>query len=174
MGLPIVALLLVACSTGADELEPIERPRGKYAELLAVADRWREAVLEKRTEELVDYALPEDREVIRGDLNDSTSTLYGVLYAGPERDLLKKVEVETMLIPHQELEEYGMGTTVCFISPEVKRPSWPISTEELTALSGMQGVFCIFAIRAEACEGCREERWYVTYSFADVEEGDEE
>jgi len=159
LALALVPLVLATCGASSSRFEPILEPTAEYAELQLLADRWKRAVSSKATDELASYALLESREVVERALSDKGSTLYEALYGTRAQHLLQKAGVKTLLIPHEDLVEHGMGTTVCFFDPMQQAPSWPISREELRELSRELGVLCIFTFRAD-------QQWYVSYEFA--------
>lgn len=158
------SLLLVACGARAEGFEPLQRPSGEYADLGSLAEKWRTAVANRQTDDVVGYALPEAREVVRRDLGDPASPLYEALYGTRTHDLLQNPGLRMLLIPHKDLVQHGMGTTVCFLDPSQQEPPWPVSREGLNALSRQSGALCIFMFRAD-------QRWYSSYEFAYPEDG---
>lgn len=160
----LVPLLVFACTARAGGFEPLERPAEEYSQLQTVAREWKDAVSRRRTGALVDYALPEAREVVQRDLEDPTTPLYNTLYGMKLSRLFQEKDLETLLIPHPDLKRHGMGTSVCFVDPTTPRPSWPISRETLNAFSREPGTFCIFGFRADG-------RWYISYEFAHPDNG---
>lgn len=158
------SLLLAACDARANEFEPLKKPGGEYADLGPIAETWRAAVAHRQTDDVVRHALPEAQDVVRQALDDPTSSLHRALYGTRARDLLQKPGLKTLLIPHKDLVQHGMGTTACFLDPSQQEPSWPVSREGLNALSREPGALCIFMFRAD-------QRWFVSYEFAYPDEG---
>lgn len=162
--LAISTTLLVACGVRADGFKPINQPTGEYADLNKVANTWRNAVSLRKTADVAAYALPEARDGVARALNNKGASLRGALYGERTQQLLQNPKLRTLLIPHDDLAEHGMGTSVCFVGPKQQEPSWPISRDELSEFSRKMDVLCIFAFRAD-------QRWYVSYEFANPGEG---
>lgn len=160
----LASLVFIACNARANGFEPLDKPSKEYAELEAVMKHWRDAVSRKATDVVISHALPEAREVVERALNDKTSSLYLALYGTRTQNFLQNPAVRTLLIPHKDLADHGMGTTACFLGPNQQQPPWPISRDDLREFSREPGVFCIFAFRADR-------RWYVSYEFGNPEEG---
>ncbi len=135
-----------------------------------MADRWRTAVLQKDANEIAKTALPEHRESVIEALSDSTSELHMTLYGKRIQGILAEPEVETLLIREKVIAGFRVGTRVCFVVPEEKKPSWPLSGEGMAAFSREEEVFCITASRTDA-KG--EEGWYFSYLFMYPYEGEE-
>jgi hypothetical protein len=157
-------LLASWCGARADGFAPLRQLDGEYRELAELAVSWSAAVASQQTAAVVGYALPEAQGLVKSELGDPTSSLHEALYSSGTRNLLQDPKRKTLIIPHEDLVEYGQGTTICFLAADHREPSWPVSREGLNALSREPGALCIFTFRAE------ERRWFVSYDFAHQDE----
>lgn len=76
LGLLISCWIILAQANALTNDEIVSGNSPLYKELMPVAIKWKNAVLNKDIKALIDCALPEDREYIAPKLKDENSKLY--------------------------------------------------------------------------------------------------
>ena len=91
-----------------DELVPQNSPL--YNELMPVATKWKNAVLNRDVKALLDYASPEDRKYIAPKLKDKKSALYNGLFGEKNSfcEILRRARrLKIVLIKHLKKQDKG-------------------------------------------------------------------
>ncbi len=146
---------------GLADDEVVLRNSPLYKELMPVAAKWKDAVLNRNVKVLLDYASPEDRKYIAPKLKDKKSTLYNGLFG--EKDsfygVLKRARrLKIVLIKHEGLEEAGQGVSIFYYDADKIRLEFPLSIEEKQKLYDSGKIIEVFFFK----EGGK---WFTSYEF---------
>ena len=141
--------------------EVISRNSPLYKEIRTVATEWKNAVLNRDVNVLLDYASPEDRKYIAPKLKDKKSTLYKCLFG--EKDsfyetLRKASRLKIVLIKHEGLEEFGQGVSIFYYDEEEIKLEFPLISEEAQKLLDRRKIVEVFFYKDAG-------KWFTSYEF---------
>lgn len=159
--------LLISCwillpqpnALGNDEI--VSRRSPLYSELMPVAIKWKNAVLNKDTKVLMDCALPEDREYIAPKLKDENSKLYQVLFKDENsiyEILRKSTKLKIVLVKHKGLEQAGQGVTIYYYDEDRLKLRFPMASNEEQKLYSQGEIVSKFFFKTEG-------QWFTAYEF---------
>lgn len=139
-----------------------------YKEIMPIATEWKDAVINKRYDILVSYALPEAQEHAKIELNNPKSKLYKILYDKPWNNLrggksfyeilknAKQLSIEVEQIGN--LRDDGNGLRIYFFDAKKTTPQFPLNDMTLQKMIDKGDVVMMFFFKTEG-------RWYTSYSF---------
>jgi hypothetical protein len=143
--------------------EIIARNSPVYNELMPVAIKWKNAVLNKNINVLVDFALLEDREYLIPELKDENSKLYQDLFKEKNSvyEILRRLKkVKIVLVKHKGLEQAGQGVTVYYYDEGRAKLRFPLASNEEQKLYDQGEIVLKFFFKTEG-------RWFTSYEFGD-------
>ncbi len=79
----VIGLVAGSVCLAASGLEVAHENDPLYGEILAAANKWKDALFNKDIDALVSFALPETRDQVEHDLRYKKSDLYRLFYDGP-------------------------------------------------------------------------------------------
>ncbi len=132
-----------------------------YNELIPVAIRWKNAVLNKDINVLVDCAPPEDREYIIPKLKDENSKLYQVLFKDKNsiyEILRRSKKLKIVLVKHKGLEQAGQGVTIYYYDEDRLKLRFPMASNEEQKLYDQGEIVSKFFFKTEG-------QWFTSYEF---------
>jgi hypothetical protein len=132
-----------------------------YNELMPVAIKWKDAVLNKNIKVLVDCALPDDREYITPKLEDENSRLYHILFKDKNSiyEILRKLKkLKIVLIKWEGLEEAGQGVTIYYYDEDRVKLRFPLKSNEEQKLYNQGEIVSKFFFKTEG-------QWFTAYEF---------
>jgi hypothetical protein len=161
LGLLIFCLMILLQSNafGNGEMVAVNSPL--YNELMPVAVKWKNAVLNKNIKVLVDCVLPEDREYIIPKLKDKNSKLYNFLFKDKTSiyEILRKSKnLKIVLVKHEGLEQAGQGVTIYFYDEERVKLTFPVNSNEEQKLYNQGKIVSKFFFKTEG-------QWFTSYEF---------
>jgi hypothetical protein len=152
-------ILLQSNAFGNGEMVAVNSPL--YNELMPVAVKWKNAVLNKNIKVLVDCVLPEDREYIIPKLKDKNSKLYNFLFKDKTSiyEILRKSKnLKIVLVKHEGLEQAGQGVTIYFYDEERVKLTFPVNSNEEQKLYNQGKIVSKFFFKTEG-------QWFTSYEF---------
>jgi hypothetical protein len=141
--------------------EIVVKNSGLYNELMPVAIKWKDAVLNKNIKGLIDYALPEDREYIIPKLKDKNSKLHHILFEDKNSiyGILRKIKkLKIVLVKHEGLEQAGQGVTIYYYSEDRVKLRFPLTSDEEQKLYNQGEIVSKFFFKTEG-------QWFTSYEF---------
>ena len=141
-----------------DEVVPKNSPL--YDELMPVAIKWKNAVLNRNVKVLLDYASPEDRKYIAPKLKDKKSALYNGLFGKKNSfcEILRRARrLKIVLIKHEGLEEAGQGVSIYYHDDMIKL-KFPLGIDEAQRLYDRGEIVSVFFYKDEG-------KWFTSYEF---------
>jgi len=161
LGLLIFCLMILLQSNafGNGEMVAVNSPL--YNELMPVAVKWKNAVLNKNIKVLVDCVLPEDREYMIPKLKDKNSKLYNFLFKDKTSiyEILRKSKnLKIVLVKHEGLEQAGQGVTIYFYDEERVKLTFPVNSNEEQKLYNQGKIVSKFFFKTEG-------QWFTSYEF---------
>ena len=151
------------------EREVVCKDDSLYKELMPVAIKWKDAVLNKQVQILGSYALPEARKAVISDLRNVNSDLYRLFYIGSNsfyERLRRAKNLKIVFVKEKELERFGQGTLVYYYDETRITPKFPLVSVEETSLSEKGEILAMFFFKIEG-------HWFASYEFFDNDAGDE-
>jgi hypothetical protein len=142
-----------------DEVVPKNSPL--YNELMPVATKWKNAVLNRNVKVLLDYASPEDRKYIAPKLKDKKSALYNGFFGEKNSfcEILRRARrLKIVLIKHEGLEEAGQGVSIFYYDEDKIKLEFPLSIEEAQKLYDRGKIIGVFFFKEEG-------KWFTSYEF---------
>jgi hypothetical protein len=152
-------ILLQSNAFGNGEVVAVNSPL--YNELMPVAIKWKNAVLNKNIKVLVECALPEDREYINPKLKDKSSTLYHFLFKDKTsiyEILRKSKKLKIVLVKHEGLEQAGQGVTIYYYDEDRVKVRFPVTSNEEQKLYNQGEIVSKFFFKTEG-------QWFTSYEF---------
>ena len=141
--------------------EVVEENSPIYDELMQTAIKWKNAILNKDMNVLVNFALPEGREYIIPKLKDKNSELYRTLFKGKKSiyEILRKLKkIKIVMVKHEGLEEAGQGTTVYYYDEDRSKLRFPLTSDEEQKLHDQAEIVSKFFFKTEG-------QWFTSYEF---------
>jgi hypothetical protein len=132
-----------------------------YNELMPVATKWKNAVLNRNVKVLLDYASPEDRKYIAPKLKDKKSALYNGLFGEKNSfcEILRRARrLKIVLIKHEGLEEAGQGVSIFYYDEDKIKLEFPLSIKEAQKLYDRGKIIEVFFFKEEG-------KWFTSYEF---------
>lgn len=151
---------LLAANTSAN-CEVIPQESSLWNELMGVATRWKNAVLNKDIKVLVDYALPEYKESVNSKLRDQSSDMYRIFFKNTKSfyEILKTAKrLKIVLVKHKGLENAGEGVSAYYYDGERIKPKFPISIEKARELYDRGDIIQVFFFKDEG-------QWFTSFEF---------
>jgi hypothetical protein len=142
-----------------DELVPENSPL--YNELMQVALKWKNAVLNKNVNVLVYYALPEYKKNVASKLKNKNSDLYRIFFKDKESfyEILRKAKrLKIVLVKHKGLEKAGKGVNIYYYDEDRIKISFPLSIDEAQVLYEKGEIISVFFFEDEG-------QWFASYEF---------
>jgi hypothetical protein len=151
--------LLQSNAVGNGEMVAVNSPL--YNELMPVAIKWKNAVLDKNVEVLVACALPEDRKYITPKLKDKNSGLYHFLFKDKTsiyEILCKSKNLKIVFVKHKSLEQAGQGVTIYYYDEDRVKLTFPLNSNEEQKLYDQGKIVSKFFFKTEG-------QWFTSYEF---------
>jgi hypothetical protein len=151
---------LLATNTLANP-EVIPQSSPLWKELMRVAIKWKNAVLNKDIKVLVDYALPEYKESVSSKLRDQGSDMYRLFFKNKKSfyKILKTAkEVKIVLVKHKGLEDAGEGVSAYYYDGERIKLKFPLSIEKARELYDRGDIIEVFFFKDEG-------RWLASFEL---------
>ena len=128
-----------------DELVPENSPL--YNELMQVAVKWKNAVLNKDVKVLAYYALPEYKKNVASKLRDKNSDLYRIFFKDKNSFygiLGRAKRLKISLVKHKGLEEAGKGVSIYYYDEDRIKITFPLSIDEAQRLYEKGEIISVF------------------------------
>ena len=150
-----LAMAVLQAETRAQDIPPVFQTGPA-----ATFQVWSDAVVAQDVPRLVALALPEARDILRQQLMDRTTKLYQFLFAADRsvRSLLRSPGTRTWIFAHEELVNFGGGTTICVVSRAVAARGRPATRHALDEEHRQGAAHCTFLFHADG-------EWFVRYSW---------
>ncbi len=161
LGLLISCWIILPQPNAFGNGETIPRNSPVYKELMAVAIKWKEAVLNKNINVLAEFALPEDREYVIPKLKDENSQLYDILFKNRNSiyEILRNLKkLRIVLVKHKGLEEAGQGVTIYYYDGDRIELRFPMTGNEEQELYNRGKIVSKFFFKVEG-------QWFTSYEF---------
>ena len=151
---------LLATKTLADG-DVIPQSSSLYDELITVATKWKNAVLNKDIKVFVDLALPEYKEPVASKLRDHSSNIYQLFFGGKKsfyQILRKAKKLKIVLIKYEGLEEHGEGVSAYYYDSDRLKLKFPLGSERGQELYNRGDIIHIFFFKSE-------DQWFASFEF---------
>ena len=132
-----------------------------HKELMPVAVKWKNAVLNKNVTVLVNYALPEYKKNVASKLKDNNSDLYRIFFKDKNSfyEILRRSKrLKIVLVKHKGLEEAGKGVSIYYYDEARIKIAFPLSIDEAQRLYDKGEIISVFFFEDEG-------QWFASYEF---------
>jgi hypothetical protein len=153
--------ILIQAFNGLADDEVVPRNSPLYKELMPVATKWKDGVLNRDVKVLLDYASPEDRKYVAPKLKDKQSTLYDGLFRKKNSfyEVLGRArKLKIVLIKHEGLEEAGQGVSIFYYDEDRLKLKFPLGVEEKQKLYDRGQIIEVFFFKEKG-------KWFTSYEF---------